>query len=41
MYQKFGKRAVDIVLSGCGIVLLSPVYLGVALAIKIDRKSVV
>jgi len=36
MYQKFGKRAVDIVLSGCGIVLLSPVYLGVALAIKID-----
>ena len=36
MYQKFGKRLIDIILSGCGIVLLAPVYLGVALAIKID-----
>ena len=36
MYQKFGKRLIDIVLSGCGIVVLAPVYLGVALAIKID-----
>jgi len=36
MYQKFGKRALDIVLSGCGIVILAPVYLAVALAIKLD-----
>ena len=36
MYQKFGKRVIDVVLSGCGIIVLAPVYLGVALAIKID-----
>jgi len=36
MYQKFGKRLIDIVLSGCGIVVLAPVYLVLALAIKID-----
>ena len=36
MYQKFGKRFVDIVLSGCGIAILAPVYLVLALAIKID-----
>jgi len=36
MYQKFGKRLLDIVLSACGILVLSPVYLILALAIKID-----
>lgn len=36
MYQKFGKRFLDIVLSGCGIVVLAPVYLILAAAIKID-----
>ncbi len=36
MYQKFGKRLLDIVLSGCGIIVLAPVYLGLAIAIKID-----
>ena len=36
MYQKFGKRLLDIVLSGCDIVVLAPVYLGVAVAIKLD-----
>ncbi len=36
MYQKFGKRLMDILLSGCAIIILSPVYLLVALAIKID-----
>lgn len=36
MYQKFGKRLWDIVLSGLGILVLSPIYLLVALAIKID-----
>ena len=36
MYQKFGKRALDIILSGCGIIVLAPVYLILAIAIKID-----
>ena len=36
MYQKFGKRFLDIVLSGCGIVVLAPVYLILAAAIKMD-----
>ena len=36
MYQKFGKRLLDIVLSGCGILVLAPVYLILAIAIKID-----
>ena len=36
MYRKFGKRLLDILLSGIGILVLSPVYLLVALAIKID-----
>ena len=36
MYQKFGKRLLDIILSGCGIVVLAPVYLILAIAIKID-----
>lgn len=36
MYRKFGKRALDIVLSACGIIVLSPLFLLLALAIKID-----
>lgn len=36
MYRKFGKRLLDILLSGCGIVLLTPVWILLALAIKID-----
>lgn len=36
MYQKFWKRAIDIFLSGCAIVILSPFFLILALAIKID-----
>ena len=36
MYQKFGKRVLDIILSGCGILVLAPVYLILAIAIKID-----
>jgi len=36
MYQKFGKRLLDILLSGCGIVVLAPVYLLLAIAIKVD-----
>lgn len=36
MYQKFGKRLLDILLSGCILVLLSWLYLLVALAIVLD-----
>ena len=36
MYQKFGKRMIDILLSGCGIAVLAPIYLILALAIKLD-----
>ena len=36
MYNKFIKRLIDIVLSSIGIVVLSPVFLVLAIAIKID-----
>ena len=36
MYNKVFKRLIDVVLSGLGIVVLAPVYLIVALAIKMD-----
>lgn len=36
MYRKYGKRILDILLSGCGIIVLLPVYALVALAILLD-----
>lgn len=36
MYQKFGKRFLDIVLSACGILVLTPVFALLAVAIKAD-----
>ncbi|MDY3225999.1 MAG: sugar transferase [Candidatus Faecousia sp.] len=36
MYQKYGKRFLDLLLSACAIVVLSPVYLLVSVAIKLD-----
>lgn len=36
IYDKYIKRMVDIVLSFIGLILLSPIYLGIAAAIKID-----
>lgn len=36
MYKRYIKRLLDVLLSGVGIVVLSPVLLVVALAIKID-----
>ena len=36
MYQKYGKRLLDVLLSGCALVLLAPVYLVIALAIYVD-----
>ena len=39
MYQKFGKRLIDILLSGCAIVVLCPVFLILILAIKLDSPG--
>lgn len=36
MYKKFVKRLIDIILSVCAIVVLTPVWLILAIAIKID-----
>ncbi len=36
MYNKFLKRLIDVVLSGIGIIVLSPVFMILAIAIKID-----
>ena len=36
MYKKFGKRLIDIILSAFGIVVLTPVWLILAIAIKMD-----
>ena len=36
MYQKYGKRFLDILLSACGILVLSPVFLLLAIAIVVD-----
>ena len=36
MYRTFFKRLLDIILSGCAIVILSPLLLIIAVAIKID-----
>lgn len=35
-YDKYGKRALDVLLSGMGLIVLSPVFAGITLAIKID-----
>ncbi len=34
IYNKYIKRLLDIVLSGAGLIVLSPVYLGLALAVR-------
>ena len=39
MYRKFGKRILDILLSGCGVIILSPLYLILALWIKLDSPG--
>ena len=39
MYKKLFKRFIDVVLSRAGMVLLSPVMLIIALAVKIDSKG--
>ncbi|MFI3172961.1 MAG: sugar transferase [Eubacteriales bacterium] len=39
MYNKVVKRAIDIVLSLCGIIVLSPVFLALVIAIKLESKG--
>lgn len=39
MYRKYFKRVLDIVLSGCGIVILSPLFLAMAVWIKLDSEG--
>jgi lipopolysaccharide/colanic/teichoic acid biosynthesis glycosyltransferase len=34
IYNKYIKRGLDIVISGCGLIVLSPVYAGLALAVR-------
>lgn len=35
-YEKVVKRALDVILSGLGLVVLSPLFLGIVIAIKVD-----
>ena len=39
MYKKFGKRLIDLLLSGCAIVVLFPVLLFLMIAIKVDSPG--
>lgn len=36
MYKAFGKRCIDVVLAACGLIVLSPIFLLLAIAIVID-----
>ena len=36
MYKRFGKRALDLLLSGLGLVVLSPLFLIISIAIKAE-----
>lgn len=39
MYNKFVKRLLDIILSGLGIIILSPLFLGVIVAIRLTDNG--
>lgn len=39
MYIKYGKRCIDLLLSSCGLILLSPIFLIISIAIKINSKG--
>lgn len=39
MYQRLGKRIIDICLAFIGLILLSPVFLMIIIAIKLDSKG--
>ncbi|MDY5565064.1 MAG: sugar transferase, partial [Candidatus Limivicinus sp.] len=36
MYKRFGKRALDLLLSGLGLIVLSPLFLIISIAIKAE-----
>lgn len=36
MYKRFGKRALDVLLSGLGLIVLSPLFLIISIAIKAE-----
>ena len=36
MYKRFGKRAIDLLLSGLGLIILSPLFLIISVAIKAE-----
>lgn len=36
MYKRFGKRALDLLLSAAGLLLLSPLFLVISLAVKLE-----
>ena len=36
MYKHFFKRLIDIILSGCGLLVLAPVFIVIMMAVKID-----
>lgn len=39
MYQKMFKRIIDVVLALCGLIILSPVFLFIIIAIKLDSRG--
>ena len=36
MYKRFGKRAIDLLLSGLGLIILFPLFLIISVAIKAE-----
>ena len=38
-YNRFVKRLLDLILAGLGLILLSPVFLGAALAVRLSSKG--
>ena len=39
MYEKYFKRIIDVIASGLSLIILSPVFLIIAVSIKIDSKG--
>lgn len=39
MYQKYIKRLIDIILSAIGLIVLSPIYIFLIIAIKLDSRG--
>ena len=39
MYKKFVKRLIDLILSACGIIVFSPILLGLVISIKLDSPG--